>query len=60
MMQDQFHYKMKDILDMSAFEFETFVSSLSEKKIKEKPKLMKIDEAFPQFFTDPYAKKGVK
>lgn len=54
------HYKMKDILDMTAFEFETFVSSLGDNKVKEKPKVMKIDEAFPQFFTDPYAKKGAK
>lgn len=59
-MQEQMHYKMKDILDMTAFEFETFVSSLGDNKVKEKPKVMKIDEAFPQFFTDPYAKKGAK
>ena len=47
-MQEQYGYKMPDIMKMSKLEF----------KPKEEPKVMKIDEAFPQFFRDPFAKKG--
>lgn len=57
-MQEKFGYKMQEIMNMSALDFRTFVDSLSVEKVKEKPKLMKIDEAFPQFFRDPFAKKG--
>lgn len=59
-MQTKFGYKMQDILNMTALEFQTFVDSISVGETKQedaKPKRMTIDQAFPQFFTDPFAKK---
>ena len=57
-MQEQYGYKMPDIMKMSKLEFQAFIDSISVKKTKEEPKVMKIDEAFPQFFRDPFAKRG--
>ena len=57
-MQEQYGYKMPDIMKMSKLEFQAFIDSISVKKPKEEPKVMKIDEAFPQFCRDPFAKKG--
>lgn len=60
--QDNMHYTMKDILEMSSLEFETFLETLEKQKINESPEVveMKIDEAFPQFFTDPFSKRKDK
>lgn len=45
-MQEQYGYKMPDIMKMSKLEFKAFIDSISVKKPKEEPKVMKIDEAF--------------
>lgn len=57
----KFGYSIRDILSMRGPEFNTFVESLSDHKVEEKPKLTTLDQAFPQFFTDPFAnRKGSK
>lgn len=48
---------------MNRFEFETMMDSLqlNAEKMKEEERevpAMTIDQAFPQFFTDPNAKRG--
>lgn len=53
----KFGYSIRDILSMRGPEFTTFVDSLGDNKVEEKPKLTTLDQAFPQFFTDPFAKR---
>jgi hypothetical protein len=55
-LERDYHYSAKDLLSMSRFEFETMIDSLDldTKKLDEKDvPAMTIDQAFPQFFTDP-------
>lgn len=69
-LQNNFHYSMKDLLSMSALEFETMMDSLSLKGgnnsndnnedddvADQEAEEMTIDQAYPQFFTDPFAGK---
>lgn len=54
---------MNDILALTPQQFMIFLESLSAGEIKDdKPETvtMKIDEAFPQFFTDPNATRKEK
>lgn len=59
-MQENMQYTIKDILSMSPMEFETFIATLDEQKIKEEVPEMTIDQAFPQFFTDPNRRRESK
>lgn len=63
LLQRDFHFSIKDIFSMNRFEFETMMDSLklNAEKMKEEERevpAMTIDQAFPQFFTDPNAKRG--
>lgn len=55
-LEREFHYSTKELLSMTRFEFETMVDSLAvntQKMRQEEAPTMTIDQAFPQFFTDP-------
>lgn len=62
-MQKELGYTMNDILALTPQQFLIFLESLDADGTKEdKPETvsMKIDEAFPQFFTDPNATRKEK
>ena len=63
-LQRDYHVPIKDIFSMNRFEFETMIDSLGvdTKKLKAEEEreipAMTIDQAFPQFFTDPNVRRG--
>lgn len=57
-MQKEFHYTIKEILSMSKLDFLVFLDSLTTGENTDSVKTMAIDEAFPEFFLDPNAKKS--